>query len=61
MPTKKGYSRKTIGANIKAETKAGAPRKVAIAIALNIARKAAAKAGKPGKGPKPMLKKKGKS
>lgn len=52
MPLKKGYSRKSIGANIKTEEKAGRPRKQAIAIALNIARKAAEKAGKPSKAPK---------
>lgn len=51
MPLKKGYSRKTIGENIKTEEKAGRPRKQAIAIALNTARKAAEKAGKPSKAP----------
>lgn len=52
MPLTKGYSRKSIGENIKTEEKAGRPRKQAIAIALNIARKAAEKAGKPSKAPK---------
>lgn len=52
MPLKKGYSRKSIGANIKTEEKVGRPRKQAIAIALNTARKAAEKAGKPSKAPK---------
>jgi hypothetical protein len=52
MPLKKGYSRKSIGENIKTEEKAGRPRKQAIAIALNTARKAAEKAGKPSKAPK---------
>ena len=46
MPLKKGYGRKTVSRNIKAEVKAGRPRKQAVAIALNVARKAAKKAGK---------------
>ena len=37
---KKGSSKKTISANIKAEVAAGKPQKQAIAIALNTARKA---------------------
>jgi len=52
MPLAKGYSSKSIGKNIKAEEKAGKPKKQAIAIALNVARKAAMKAGKPSKAPK---------
>lgn len=52
MPLKKGYSRSSIGKNIKMEEKAGRPKKQAIAIALNVAREAAMKAGKPGKAPK---------
>ena len=52
MPLTKGYSRKSIGKNIKVEEKAGRPRKQALAIALNVAREAAMKAGKPGKAPK---------
>jgi len=52
MPLKKGYSRKSIGENIKMEEKSGRPRKQAIAIAMNTARKAAEKAGKPSKAPK---------
>jgi len=52
MPLKKGYSRDTIGKNIKMEEKAGRPKKQAVAIALNVARKAAMKAGKPSKAPK---------
>lgn len=52
MPLKKGFSRATIGKNIKMEEKAGRPKKQAIAIALNVARDAAIKAGKPSKAPK---------
>lgn len=51
VPIKKGYSRKSIGANIKESVKAGKPQKQAVAIALATAQKAAEKAGKPGKGP----------
>ena len=49
---KKGYSSKTIGKNIKMEEKSGKPKKQAVAIALDVARKAAKAAGKPGKAPK---------
>jgi hypothetical protein len=52
MPLTKGYSRKSIGKNIAMEEKSGKPRKQAIAIALNTARIAAMKAGKPSKAPK---------
>ena len=52
MPLKKGYSRSSFGNNIKIEEKAGRPKKQAIAIALNVARDAAMKAGKPSKAPK---------
>jgi hypothetical protein len=52
MPLKKGYSRKSIAKNISTEEKSGKPRKQAIAISLNVARKAAEKAGKPSKAPK---------
>lgn len=36
----KGYSQKSISKNIEREIKAGKPRKQAIAIALDVARKA---------------------
>jgi ribosomal protein L12E/L44/L45/RPP1/RPP2 len=52
MPVKKGYSKKTIGSNIKELMHAGKPQKQAIAIALNTARTAASKAKKPGKAPR---------
>lgn len=52
MPLKKGYSRKTIGKNIKAEEASGKPHKQAVAIALSVAEEAAKKAGKPNKAPK---------
>lgn len=52
MPLTKGYSKKAIGKNIGREMAAGKPKKQAIAIALNTARTAAKKAGKPSKAPK---------
>lgn len=53
MPLKQGYSKKSIGKNIKTERKAGKSKKQAVAIALDTARDAADKAGKPSKAPKP--------
>jgi hypothetical protein len=52
MPLKKGYSRKSIATNIAMEEKSGRPRKQAVAIALDVAREAAKKAGKSSKAPK---------
>jgi len=49
MPLIKGASKKAIGSNIKTEEAAGKPQKQAVAIALNVARKAGAKIPRKGK------------
>ncbi len=48
MPLIKSKSKKAIGKNIKREKEAGKPQKQAVAIALNVARKAGAKIPKKG-------------
>ena len=51
MPLKKGCSKAAVSSNIKREMGAGKSQKQSVAIALNTARKAAMKAGKPSKAP----------
>ena len=46
MPLVKGYSKKSVSANIKQELKSGKPRKQAIAIALSVAKEAKKKKNK---------------
>jgi hypothetical protein len=46
MPLKRGTSKETVSRNIKTETKHGKPKKQAVAIALNQARKSGAKISK---------------
>lgn len=49
MPLIKSGSKRAIGENIKAEESAGKSKKQAVAIALNVARKAGAKIPRKGK------------
>jgi len=44
MPLKRGFSKETVSKNISREMRRGRPQKQAVAIALNVARKAKRKA-----------------
>lgn len=46
MPLKKGYSKKSVSANIKTEMASGKPQRQAVAIALDVARRVKKKKGK---------------
>ena len=46
MPLKKSKSPKAFSSNVKTEMEAGKPQKQAVAIALSVAKKAKAKAGR---------------
>lgn len=46
MPLKKGYSKKSVSANIRTEMAAGKPQRQAVAVALDVARRARKKKGK---------------
>lgn len=48
MPLKQGYSKKSVSSNVKKEMAAGKPQKQAVAIALDVARRAKAAAKKKG-------------
>ena len=50
MPLKKSASKKAVSANIRTEMAAGRPQKQAIAIALDVQRRAKAKKSNPSKG-----------
>jgi hypothetical protein len=51
VPLKKGYSKSSIGKNVAKMRREGKPAKQAVAAALDTARAAAKRAGKPAKAP----------